>query len=365
MPLFGRRSRLDGHAHLLRHRRPRLRADLAQVPQRRHVLQGGRAGHGRRRDGQADDPHHPGGERAAPCHHPRPGRAARDGGRGGGRPRPHRGPRFLPHDDRRGRLPRPARRPGRGRAALRRPGHRAARCAGSTWPSRASPAPASAATRRAATTTCRRSWRAWTVQTRTRSWPARTGPCSSTTARHGQHAVRQPDALADAREAPEPELAVKIDAVAEPLRDYRHVDLQLPRATEGLDARHVPACSTGRPTRRRRSWPAASRCSTEPAARRSATSIERYQPMLGLHGHIHESQAAARIGPTLCINPGSEYGEGVLRGCLIDHQGRQGDGLPDDRRLTARRCERQSTRPHPSQSGRRPAHGETATCPSR
>lgn len=45
--------------------------------------------------------------------------------------------------------------------------------------------------------------------------------------------------------------------------------------------------------------------------------IEKYQPMLGLHGHIHESQAAARIGRTLCINPGSEYGEGVLRGCLV------------------------------------------------
>jgi Icc-related predicted phosphoesterase len=46
-------------------------------------------------------------------------------------------------------------------------------------------------------------------------------------------------------------------------------------------------------------------------------SIERYQPMLGLHGHIHEAQAAARLGRTVCINPGSEYGEGVLRGCLI------------------------------------------------
>jgi Icc-related predicted phosphoesterase len=45
--------------------------------------------------------------------------------------------------------------------------------------------------------------------------------------------------------------------------------------------------------------------------------IEKYQPMLGLHGHIHESQAAARIGRTLCVNPGSEYGEGVLRGCLV------------------------------------------------
>lgn len=46
-------------------------------------------------------------------------------------------------------------------------------------------------------------------------------------------------------------------------------------------------------------------------------SIERFQPMLGLHGHIHESQAAARLGRTVCINPGSEYGEGILRGCLI------------------------------------------------
>lgn len=45
--------------------------------------------------------------------------------------------------------------------------------------------------------------------------------------------------------------------------------------------------------------------------------LEMHQPLLGLHGHIHESQSAAQIGRTRCINPGSEYGEGVLRGCLI------------------------------------------------
>jgi Icc-related predicted phosphoesterase len=39
--------------------------------------------------------------------------------------------------------------------------------------------------------------------------------------------------------------------------------------------------------------------------------------MLGLHGHIHEAQAVARIGRTLAVNPGSEYGEGVLKGCLL------------------------------------------------
>ena len=46
--------------------------------------------------------------------------------------------------------------------------------------------------------------------------------------------------------------------------------------------------------------------------------IETHQPLLGLHGHIHESQGVAKIGRTTCINPGSEYGEGMLRGCLIN-----------------------------------------------
>ncbi|MDG6988594.1 MAG: metallophosphoesterase [Nitrososphaerota archaeon] len=44
--------------------------------------------------------------------------------------------------------------------------------------------------------------------------------------------------------------------------------------------------------------------------------IESHQPLLGIHGHIHESKGMVRIGRTLCANPGSEYGEGVLRGFL-------------------------------------------------
>lgn len=45
--------------------------------------------------------------------------------------------------------------------------------------------------------------------------------------------------------------------------------------------------------------------------------IEDVQPLLSLHGHIHESGGAAHIGRTLAINAGSEYGEGVLRGVLV------------------------------------------------
>jgi Icc-related predicted phosphoesterase len=45
--------------------------------------------------------------------------------------------------------------------------------------------------------------------------------------------------------------------------------------------------------------------------------IEKYQPLLGLHGHIHEGRGTSRIGRTLCINPGSMYEQGVLLGALV------------------------------------------------
>ena len=49
--------------------------------------------------------------------------------------------------------------------------------------------------------------------------------------------------------------------------------------------------------------------------------IEKYQPLLGLHGHIHESPGLVKIGKTQCINPGSEYSEGILRAYIIELEG--------------------------------------------
>jgi uncharacterized protein len=46
--------------------------------------------------------------------------------------------------------------------------------------------------------------------------------------------------------------------------------------------------------------------------------IERYRPVLSLHGHIHESPGIRRLGPTTAVNPGSEYAEGVLRSAVVD-----------------------------------------------
>jgi len=45
--------------------------------------------------------------------------------------------------------------------------------------------------------------------------------------------------------------------------------------------------------------------------------IEEHKPLLALTGHIHESRGLVNLGRTTVINPGSEYAEGVLRGCII------------------------------------------------
>ena len=46
--------------------------------------------------------------------------------------------------------------------------------------------------------------------------------------------------------------------------------------------------------------------------------IQRFQPMLSLHGHIHESRGSARIGRTLALNPGSSYEEGILQAAIVN-----------------------------------------------
>ncbi len=48
------------------------------------------------------------------------------------------------------------------------------------------------------------------------------------------------------------------------------------------------------------------------------TMIDKYQPLLGLHGHIHEGKGTRKYKKTLCINPGSMYEQGMLNGVVID-----------------------------------------------
>lgn len=47
----------------------------------------------------------------------------------------------------------------------------------------------------------------------------------------------------------------------------------------------------------------------------------RTQPMLSLHGHIHESRGVAKLGRTIAVNPGSSYSTGALLGAIITVKG--------------------------------------------
>ena len=49
--------------------------------------------------------------------------------------------------------------------------------------------------------------------------------------------------------------------------------------------------------------------------------IEEVQPLLALHGHIHESRGEVRIGRTLAINTGSEYNSGHIHGAVVTLEG--------------------------------------------
>lgn len=117
-----------------------------------------------------------------------------------------------------------------------------------------------------------------------------------------------------ARDIPEADLAMRIDAaVASGDRTGRQLVLNLhcPPYDSGIDTAPMlddtltPVMQGGHQTLA----PVGS------TAVRAA--IERYRPVVSLHGHIHESRGVATIGTTLAINPGSEYPEGILRGAVV------------------------------------------------
>lgn len=54
--------------------------------------------------------------------------------------------------------------------------------------------------------------------------------------------------------------------------------------------------------------------------------IEEIQPLLSLHGHIHEARGMHRLGRTVALNPGSEYAEGIMKAAIINIEPRRVKG---------------------------------------
>jgi Icc-related predicted phosphoesterase len=113
------------------------------------------------------------------------------------------------------------------------------------------------------------------------------------------------------REEDEPQLAQRYAAMIEGLKDPHQAifNIHVPPYNSNLD--EAPELDE----QLRPKYAGNALKPTGSTALRAA--IEKYQPLLGLHGHIHEGRGSTRIGKTLCINPGSMYEQGALQGALI------------------------------------------------
>jgi Icc-related predicted phosphoesterase len=115
------------------------------------------------------------------------------------------------------------------------------------------------------------------------------------------------------RDIPEVELSERIEEMANRLTDPRHAvfNLHVPPIDSALDIcpKLDTSVSPPRPI-------VGEEASAGSVAVREA--IARFAPMLSLHGHIHESAGIRALGVTTSVNPGSEYGEGILRSAIID-----------------------------------------------
>jgi uncharacterized protein len=116
------------------------------------------------------------------------------------------------------------------------------------------------------------------------------------------------------REASEDGMAAMIEAAFARVDDPAHciVNFHCPPSETSLD--QAPALTDDL-----RPIVFGGRVMTKPVGSHAIrAALKRHQPLLGLHGHIHESRGAERLGRTLCVNPGSDYGEGILRGAVIE-----------------------------------------------
>ncbi|MGQ4911615.1 MAG: metallophosphoesterase family protein [Candidatus Thorarchaeota archaeon] len=119
------------------------------------------------------------------------------------------------------------------------------------------------------------------------------------------------------REASEEEIAEKIEKMVAQLEDVENSiwNFHAPPYGSGLDIAPKLDTSVYPPKPVQRSGEVVYVNVGSTAVR---DAIDKYQPLLGLHGHIHEAKGIRKIGRTICMNPGSEYSEAILRGIIIN-----------------------------------------------
>lgn len=114
------------------------------------------------------------------------------------------------------------------------------------------------------------------------------------------------------REAPEEKLRERIDRMLETAPDFRRTIFNFHAPPYGSNLDEAPALDQDM------KFIAGGRAMRPVGSKAVRDSIMEYQPLMSLHGHIHESKGGVKLGKTLAVNPGSAYEEGTLQAAIID-----------------------------------------------
>ena len=120
------------------------------------------------------------------------------------------------------------------------------------------------------------------------------------------------------RELPEPELSAKIEAMMPPGFDMRRMVFNFHCPPYGSNLDEAPEIDQDLNVKE------AGRSLVPVGSTAVRDAIMKHQPLLSLHGHIHEGKGVARLGKTLSINAGSLYEQGVLQGVVVELNPRKG-----------------------------------------
>ena len=120
------------------------------------------------------------------------------------------------------------------------------------------------------------------------------------------------------REAPEEELAKRMEPMISQIKDMSRAIFNFHPPPYGSSIDEAPALDAElRPKH-------GGRALEHVGSKAVREAIDKHQPMLSLHGHIHEGKGITRIGKTLAINPGSAYEEGLLLAAIIELDQKKG-----------------------------------------
>jgi uncharacterized protein len=113
------------------------------------------------------------------------------------------------------------------------------------------------------------------------------------------------------REEPEDGLAIRIKRALEHASDPDHTIFNFHAPPYGSKLDNAPALNADM------TYVSGGQAIRPVGSTAVRDAVNGFQPLLSLHGHIHESRGAARLGRTLALNPGSSYEEGILQAAIV------------------------------------------------